>query len=143
MEEEFDLYPAWKQLLKVAKTWDYGSVHKHDEVSAIISEKHKTLKYYNAVGRANIELADMGRFLINLKSVGYMVVNPDEYPEAVLSLTNAVYRKMKRVVRVVEGAPVELMTPESVGKIRTMSDRAKTALAMVKATRKDYIKLLK
>lgn len=143
MEEDLDLYPAWKQLLKVAKTWDYGSVHKHDEVSAIISEKHKTLKYYNAVGRANIELADMGRFLINLKSVGYMVVNPDEYPEAVLSLTNAVYRKMKRVVRVVEGAPVELMTSESVGKIRTMSDRAKTALAMVKSTRKDYINLLK
>lgn len=143
MEEDLDLYPAWKQLLKVAKTWDYGSVHKHDEVSAIISENHKTLKYYNAVGRANIELADMGRFLINLKSVGYVVVNPDEYPEAVLSLTNAVYRKMKKVVRVVEGAPVELMTPESVGKIRNMSDRAKTALAMIKATRKDYIKLLK
>jgi len=142
-DENLDLYPAWKQLLKVAKTWEYGTVHKHSEILAIVGMPHKTVAYYNSVGRANADLADLGKFLICLKGVGYVVVNPDDYPEAVLNLTSQVYRKMRKIVLVVEGAPIDLMTTESVQKIRNMSDRAKSALAMVKATRKDYIKLLR
>ena len=139
----FERFPAWKELFHIAKDWEYGSIHKHFEIESILHIKNKNVKYYNAVGRANVELADIGKFLLNIKGVGYVTVKPDDYPNAVLNLTNSVYRRMKRVIRVTDGAPIELMTSESLIKMRQMTDRAKDALIMLKTTRKEYKTLLR
>ena len=76
------LYPPWKELVKIAQTWDYDSVHTHEEIASILNVKKQTAPYYHAVSKADEELVLIGKHLEVVIKTGYRVIRPDEYIRA-------------------------------------------------------------
>ena len=110
MSADTILFPVWKQLVKVASDWEYGSLHKHDEISDILQIDAQTNKYYQNVSSANVELTLSGKRLAIVQGEGYMVVNPGEYPKDSRKQKDKGLRHYKIAAMVTGCAPVEKMT---------------------------------
>lgn len=79
MKEDIRLNPPWKELVKVAQLWEYGTVHTHDEISDIMGIEKQSTSYYQSVSRADQELVLIGKHMEVITKTGYRVINPDEY----------------------------------------------------------------
>ena len=72
--------PEWRELYDVAQTWEYGSVHSHVDVAAIMKIKPLAPHYYTQVGRCRVELRrQVKRCLVSERSIGYRVALPNEH----------------------------------------------------------------
>lgn len=107
--ERVILFPPWKELVKIAVNWDYGSPHTHKEIAAILSVEQQTSNYYSLVTRANKELTIHSKLLQNIQDFGYLVVNPNDYPEASQGRMDKAIRHVKVAELVSTYAPTELM----------------------------------
>ena len=113
------LYPPWKELVKIAVNWDYGSQHKHTEIATILDCIPQSAEYYSQVTRANKELVQHSKLLANILGHGYYIVNPDDYPEASQAQADKALRHIRAAEIISRYAPVELMTPDK----RNIHDR--------------------
>lgn len=103
------LFPPWKELVKVAVNWDYGSIHKHMEIADILHLKVRTSEYYGAVTTANQELIKHSKHLTNIHNIGYTVTNPNDYPEASQEQIDKALRHVKTGEVISIYAPIEKM----------------------------------
>jgi hypothetical protein len=103
------LFPPWKELIKIALRWDYGSMHTHMEIATILTVQPKTTEYYHMVSRANEELLMASKMLRNVIGKGYEVVNPNDYPETSQSQMDKALRHTKTAELICTYAPTELM----------------------------------
>ena len=110
MNEELELYPSWKQLLKIASQWEYGTFHKHSEIADILSIDGQTNKYYQAVSNANADLTLCGKRLDIIQGKGYTVVDPGKYVEVSQQQKDRGLRHYKIATFITGNAPVEKMT---------------------------------
>ena len=112
MEEDTIKLPEWKNLVECAKEWEYGTVHSHTEIAAILRLKYSTSAYKTAVSRANEELTPLGKRLKNIRNVGYEVLKPDSYLSESVLHVNKASREIKRGVSISYGCKLELVSPE-------------------------------
>ena len=103
------LYPTWRELVKVAVNWDYGSLHSHSEIADILSVEKQNSEYYRLVVRANKELITHSKLLQNVLGTGYAVVNPNDYPEASQGRMDKALRHVRVAELISTYAPPELM----------------------------------
>lgn len=103
------LFPPWKELIKIALRWDYGSMHTHMEIATILTVQPKTTEYYHMVSRANEELLMASKMLRNVIGKGYEVANPNDYPETSQSQMDKALRHTKAAEIICTYAPTELM----------------------------------
>ena len=103
------LFPPWKELIKIALQWAYGSMHTHMEIATILGMQPKTTEYYHRVSRANEELLMASKMLRNVIGKGYEVVNPNDYPETSQSQMDKALRHTKTAELIGTYAPTELM----------------------------------
>jgi hypothetical protein len=110
-EEEPILNPPWKELVKVASEWEYGSeVHPHTEIAAIMRLEYPSQKYYENVTNAIEEMISLGKRMVCVKNVGYRVLAIDEHTiEGVWDMKKGI-RKMRTSVRNLSDAPTSKMT---------------------------------
>jgi hypothetical protein len=105
------LYPKWKELLKVAEHWEYGSFHTHEEIAEILGIELKTTKYYHAIKSVDEQLIIIGRKFENIIGKGYRLINPDEFVRS----SNTKVKKAMRFTRcgiMISGhAPRDKMDP--------------------------------
>lgn len=136
MPEEMILFPRWKELVKRAEQWEYGSFHSHDELSEILGVESKTSKYYQAIKRADAELLIVGKHFENIQDKGYYLINPDEF----IKSSNAKVKKSARFFRhgimISQHAPRNKMVPA----VREATDKhtisiSKTYSILVSETR--------
>lgn len=108
---------------------DYGAVIFHKEISGLIQEEVGTHKYYSIVGQANRILTECGRPIKSEIGQGYKLIPPDEI--SVVAIRE--YRKGGRAIskgkRLLDYAPVDLMTDEARHIYNEVSDKAKTVHA--------------
>jgi hypothetical protein len=110
MSEAIELYPSWKQLLKIASAWEYGTFHEHSEIADILHMKGQTNKYYQAVSSANADLTLCGKRLDIIQGKGYMVVEPGKYVEVSQQQKDRGLRHYKIATFITGSAPVDKMT---------------------------------
>jgi hypothetical protein len=137
MVDNTSLFPVWKQLVKVASAWEYGTLHTHTEIADVINLDAQTNKYYQTVSSANIELTLTGKRLAIVQGEGYMVVKPGEYPEDSRKQKDKGLRHYKIAAMVTGCAPVERMTDKE----RAINDQCHGLnTALVTMLKKDQTK---
>ena len=103
------LIPEWKELVKVASEWEYGSTHSHEEIAAIIKIPYGTPKYYQNVTTAMEELIAMWKRMTNIYKEGYYVLKPGEHTPAVAFDVRASLHKMRKGISNWHDSPVSKM----------------------------------
>ena len=122
--EETVLYPVWKELVKVARSWDFGTFHSHQEIADILGVESQCNKYYNHVQSARHELIRAGQIWNSYKSKGYFIVEANDHPEAAFDEVLKVRKHSGLYLMKSQYAPVERMDKQA---------KDKTEIARVKA----------
>src|SRR5271157_612998 len=78
------LFPEWKELVKVAETWEYGTFHSHDEIAEIIGVDAQTPKYYGIVAKAKSALIERRKLLGTRFDKGYFVIEIKQFDEEIV-----------------------------------------------------------
>lgn len=94
VKETVELFPAWKELLRIADTWEYGSFHSHEELSAILGVPVGT-NYYQLIKRVDHDLLLRGKHFENVPKRGYVLINPNEFVRS----SNGQIKKSTRYAR--------------------------------------------
>lgn len=109
------LTPPWKQLVKVASEWEYGSKHTHEEISDILGVKYGTPDYYANVNAANSVMTECGKRLKNIHDQGYRVLLPTEQTPEVVYDVRGVMRKFRCSLQNLNSVPVKDLDETSKG----------------------------
>jgi len=74
------LHPPWKELVRQACQWEYGSLHSHNEIAGILQVKYPSRAYYSCLRRArDVLLCEHQRCLVPIPKFGYRVLRPEEH----------------------------------------------------------------
>jgi hypothetical protein len=109
MNEDTILFPVWKELLKVASEWEYGSFHEHLDIAIILGVDYGTTKYYEYMKVVSEKLAAQGKRIECVYNKGYYVLKPDEYPRAAYDDTKRSANTLKRGLSNIHDAPIQKM----------------------------------
>lgn len=120
------LYPAWKDLLKVAAPWEYGSFHTHEEIALIIGVSTSAgERYYRLVQRANVDLLELHqKYLRNVPGRGYRVINPQEHLPESSRIVKLAGKKLRRGISVAANVNRGLLTVEENNRVSSYLSRA-------------------
>jgi len=110
--EQLKLFPPSRELARVAEAWAYGSTHTHVEISEILDSPQQENLYYQYVADANEILIPKGKLIKNIRGVGYLVVNPDDYKEASFDRVKKSKDYLMRACEIAQSAPVDKMSQE-------------------------------
>jgi hypothetical protein len=108
--EQLKLFPLSRELARIAEKWEYGSTHTHSEISDILGTPQQENLYYQYVADANEILIPKGKLIKNIRGVGYLVVNPDDYKEASFDRVKKSKEFLMRACEIAQNAPVEKMS---------------------------------
>jgi len=113
MMEELRRHPAWVELYEQAKSWDYGSLHTHDEIQVILGIPKQSAPYYSAVGKANdLLIQRKQKCLFNQLNVGYEVAQPRDHIKISRRHIRRANKQLKRSFVVSTNTNFEKLTDE-------------------------------
>jgi len=130
MNNEVVKLPEWTNLKEIATDWEYGSIHSHSEISKILHLEKGTYKYYSMIGRANKELLKHSKILKSVREKGYQTVNPDDFNDYAMGKFKTSKKRFEEGVKVLQNAPVSLMTQDGQRRHRYLYDRSTYRLAL-------------
>ena len=131
-EPETTLFPPYKELMKVAEHWEYGSFHSHEEIAAILGIEYGTRDYYSSVNWVSDEMAFIGKRIQCVYDKGYRVLFPAEYPEAAYTDTKRAGRVLKTGIDKLHHAPTKDMDHGTQKKVENIGvNLARTYVTLV------------
>jgi len=111
--EELRRHPAWVELYEQGKSWDYGSLHTHDEIQIILGIPKQSAPYYSAVGKANdLLIQRKQKCLSNELNVGYEVAEPRDHIKISRRHVRRANKQLKRSFVVSTNTNFEKLTDE-------------------------------
>lgn len=111
--EQTKLFPVWKELVKVADLWGYGTFHPHKEIADILGIEEQTSKYYGMVTKAKQALIEKGKLLETHIDKGYYVTEINRYNEVTLTDVKRSRKYLELSILKSQYAPVELMDEQT------------------------------
>lgn len=93
-------------------TLNYGSIIHYQEIEQIIHRKWKTHLYYRDISKAKHILEKKGKAIAPIGGGDYQVLYPGDYSGAYANQVKLASRRIKRGGQILEGAPVNDMSPE-------------------------------
>lgn len=112
-EENIILFPAWKELVKVANTWEYGTFHSHKEIADILGTEPQSSKYYGQIQKARKKLIELGKLLECHLSQGYHVTEVNRYNEVTFEDIRKSRKYLELSLIKSQFAPVEKMDEQT------------------------------
>jgi hypothetical protein len=112
LKEDIELFPAWKELLKLADTWEYGSFHPHEELCSILGVTTGT-NYYQLIKRVDEELLLRGKHFENVPKKGYYLIKPDEFVRSSNGQIKKSARHARSALIISQVAPRDKMDPHT------------------------------
>jgi hypothetical protein len=114
--------PEWEVLVSEAVNWEIGKIYTYEEIENTIKLKKGERKYYYHINKAIDELTSRGVRLTSIPTVGYKVLNPDEW-------STEANRRMKRggkftedAFKILANAPLVKMSEEKRSECLKMQD---------------------
>lgn len=80
-KDETKLFPLWKELVRVALTWNYEETHSHNEIAEILGVEPQSDAYFGIIQTAKDRLILHGILLVADIGKGYYIVEPDKHDE--------------------------------------------------------------
>jgi hypothetical protein len=110
---ETKIFPVWKELVKIANTWEYGTFHSHEEIAEIIDCEIKTSKYYQNIQKAREQLILYRKLLETHVDKGYFVTEINRYNEVTFEDIRKSKKYLELSVLKSTYAPIELMDDQT------------------------------
>lgn len=110
--ENTKLYPVWKELVKAADEWEYGTFHPHSELADILGVEPQTSKYFGYIAKARLQLITHGKLLECHVSKGYHVTEVNRYNEVTFNDIEKSRKYLSLSMLKNQFAPVERMTEQ-------------------------------
>ncbi|HLO11313.1 MAG TPA: hypothetical protein VK190_03530 [Pseudoneobacillus sp.] len=130
------------KIVNFVKTLNYGDSIAHEVMENLIGIP-KSGEYYFIVARANRQLLKGKKMLRNIPGLGYEILEPDDYHEHSGNVFRKGYKKMKSSQKILENAPMELMSEEAKIKHIKTYDRICHYTSIVEAGVKEVRKIRK
>lgn len=111
--EKSTLFPPWKELVKVASEWDYGTFHSHAEIGGILGCEPQSSKYYAYVQKARRSLIERGKLLEAHTNQGYYVTEVNRYSEVTFEDVKKSKKYLEISVLKSQFAPTTLMDEQA------------------------------
>lgn len=120
---------------------EYGEIITHDDMSDLLQLSKGSQLYYFAISKMNKILLNKSKMLMNIQKVGYQIVEPDNYAGCAVKTYVKGVKKMKLSKKILEKAPIELMSEEAIEKHNKVYDRVCNRLANANAGVKELKKI--
>ena len=124
MDENLKRYPEWKQFYHIAKDWEYGSFHSHEECAKIIGIAIGT-KYYQQIQKANDLLrVEKNKHLKTCQKKGYEVILPKNHVTESSSRIRKTLKHFKKGMEIAVHTNTEALTEDENRKLGDYLQRA-------------------
>jgi hypothetical protein len=130
-KEIIDNKEKWEILVERVTEAQYGDIILHQDIEALIDLGCGDLEYYSLITKVKKYLFPKGIGLVNIKGIGYRVLEPDAFNEKSAKVIKHGSSVIKKGLKWLEYAPTKDMSPEGRETHRTMSDSAKRINAMM------------
>ena len=126
---------AIEALVKAVGERKYGDVLDFKEIGYIIHQEYGTHAYNDILQAAKKRLEIAGHMIVNVRGVGYKVLNPDDYTNEGVKRVRQGARRIDRGTKVLNHAPVNDMTQQAREAHNRVNDRmVRLQAAMAGAT---------
>ena len=99
-------------LVKAVSEREYGSILDFKEIGYIIHQEYGTHAYNDILQAAKKRLELAGHMIVNVRGVGYKVLQPDDYTQEGVKRVRQGARRIDRGAKVLNHAPVNDMSQE-------------------------------
>lgn len=128
-------HPEWRVIVDLFRALDYGQSLAHRVVCEATSLRAESTEYYRHISQARrVLLRDHGIEVESEPGKGYRRVEPGRYGERSKRDLRLGGKRIRRGRKVLEVAPVHLMTPEQVKEIEHATQRLNLLVAQMTST---------
>ena len=103
---------AIDSLVKAVEERNYGDILDFKEIGYIIHQEYGTHAYSDILQAARKRLELAGHMIVNMRGVGYKVLQPDDYTKEGVKRVRQGARRIDRGAKVLNHAPVNDMSQE-------------------------------
>ena len=114
---------AIDSLVKAVSERKYGDVLDFKEIGYIIHQEYGTNAYQDILQAARKRLEVAGHMIVNVRGVGYKVLQPDDYTKEGVKRVRQGARRIDRGTKVLNHAPVNDMTQQAREAHNRVNDR--------------------
>lgn len=126
---------AIDSLVKAVEERNYGDILDFKEIGYIIHQEYGTHAYNDILQAAKKRLELSGHMIVNVRGVGYKVLQPDDYTQEGVKRVRQGARRIDRGAKVLNHAPVNDMTQQAREAHNRVNDRmVRLQAAMAGAT---------
>jgi len=110
-------------LVKAVKERNYGDILDFKEIGYIIHQEYGTHAYNDILQAAKKRLELAGHMIVNVRGVGYKVLQPDDYTQEGVKRVRQGAKRIDRGTKVLNHAPVNDMTQQAREAHNRVNDR--------------------
>lgn len=103
---------AIDSLVKAVEERNYGDILDFKEIGYIIHQEYGTHAYSDILQAARKRLELAGHMIVNMRGIGYKVLQPDDYTKEGVKRVRQGARRIDRGAKVLNHAPVNDMSQE-------------------------------
>jgi hypothetical protein len=120
-----------ERIINYVREEEYGIVISHDTMELVIGVPRST-SYYFAVSKANKALLRQSKMLKNIPGQGYVILDANDYSAHSVTVFHKGYKTIKHAKKILDNAPMKLMSQEAVTKHNLTLDRVNLHLSNLK-----------
>lgn len=114
---------AINALVTAVEEMDYGAVLSFRDIGDIIGHRYGERGYNDVLQAARKRLVAAGHMIVNMRGIGYKVLNPDDYTGEGVRMMRQGARRIDRGVKLMDHAPVKDMSPAAREAHNRVNDR--------------------
>ena len=114
---------AIDSLVKAVEERNYGDILDFKEIGYIIHQEYGTHAYNDILQATKKRLELAGHMIVNVRGVGYRVLQPDDYTQEGVKRVRQGARRIDRGTKVLNHAPVNDMTQQAREAHNRVNDR--------------------
>ena len=103
---------AIDSLVKAVEERNYGDILDFKEIGYIIHQEYGTHAYSDILQAARKRLELAGHMIVNMRGIGYKVLQPDDYTKEGVKRVRQGARRIDRGAKVLNHAPINDMSQE-------------------------------
>jgi hypothetical protein len=135
--------PLYRYLVDAVMSWEYGTIHSHDEISSILTVTYDTYQYRSAISAANKDLTLRGKRLKSVRNVGYMVLEPKNYLSEAVGHLKKSTNQLKTSASIAYGCKIELVELEHRNEVIRYRDHVRSKLVSSASDTTDWLIIAK
>lgn len=118
------VHPIDKVYAKMVEL-NFGDVITHEQLAYQLQVDVQSEEYRHKVVQLKERLLKAGKYIENVRGIGYKVTNPDDYADVAINQYRLGFNRLSKGAEILHYAPTNEMTQEGLANYNKVFDRAK------------------